>query len=427
MQSSWCIKPFFFAIFAVCTIVVYHLRSIVLKALLLENIHTSGVEVLRKKGMDVVCHKQSLSEDELINALDGVALLGIRSRTHITPRILDHAKDLLTIGAYCIGTNQIDLEAASLHGVAVFNAPYSNTRSVAELAIGEIIMLMRRMFDKSSMAHRGQWDKSSAGSHEIRGKNLGIIGYGNIGSQLSMMAESLGMRVYYYDVVDRLNIGNAVKMSSLEEVLEVADVVTLHVDGSPENANFIGEKEFARMKDKVIFLNLSRGHIVDIDALTANLKSGKVAGAAVDVFPVEPSGTDKPFESPLQGLPNVILSPHVGGSTEEAQYDIGEFVSNKLIEYCETGTSYVSVNLPRIQLPSVKNTHRLLHIHKNVPGVLSQLNSIFARNSVNVVGQYLRTNEHIGYVIADVDKEYDESLFDDLQKVSNTIRVRILY
>lgn len=398
-----------------------------MKALLLENIHLSGVEVLRAKGVDVTCKKQSLSENDLIEALQGVSLLGIRSRTQITSNVLESAPDLLAIGAFCIGTNQIDLKSAAIRGVPVFNAPYSNTRSVAEMVIGEIIVLTRRLFDKSIKAHRGEWDKSAAGSREIRGKNLGIIGFGNIGSQVSMMAESLGMRVYYYDAVDKLSIGNTVKMSSLEELLEVADILTLHVDGSPDNNNLIGKAEFDRMKTGVIFLNLSRGHVVDISALSDALRSGKVAGAAVDVFPVEPSGNDNPFESPLQGLPNVILTPHIGGSTEEAQADIGAFVASKLIEYYETGSSFVSVNLPRIQLPSVNNTHRLLHIHHNVPGVLSQLNSIFARNSVNVVSQYLQTNEHIGYVIADVDKEYNDSLLDDLKNIDHTIRVRILY
>jgi D-3-phosphoglycerate dehydrogenase / 2-oxoglutarate reductase len=397
------------------------------KALLLENVHLSGVEVLKKETIQTQCVKQSISEDELIEALQGVSLLGIRSRTHVTRRVLENAKDLLAVGAYCIGTNQIDLDAASDLGVGVFNAPYSNTRSVAEMVIGQVIFLMRGLFDKIAKAHRGEWDKSSAGSHEIRGKNLGIIGYGNIGSQVSMMAEALGMRVYYYDVVDKLNIGNAVKMGSMEEVLDIADVVTLHVDGSPENKGLFGAKEFARMKDGVIFLNLSRGHIVDIDVLVQHLKSGKIAGAALDVFPTEPKGNNDAFVSPLQNLPNVLITPHVGGSTEEAQYNIGEFVSSKLIEYCQTGSSFTSVNLPRIQLPAVNNTHRLLHIHKNVPGVLSQLNAIFASNAVNVVGQYLRTNERIGYVIADVDKEYNDSLLSDLQKVSNTIRVRILY
>ncbi len=398
-----------------------------MKALLVENVHTSGLETLRKGNFSVACHKQSMSEDELISALQGVSLLGIRSRTQITRRILEQAPDLLAIGAFCIGTNQIDLQAASELGIAVFNAPYSNTRSVAEMVIGQIIFLMRGLYDKIAKAHRGQWDKSSAGSHEVRGKSLGIIGYGNIGSQVSTMAEALGMRVYYYDIVDKLNIGNAVKLSSMEEVLAIADVVTLHVDGSPENTNLIGAKEFEQMKDGVMFLNLSRGHIVDIHALTEALKSGKVAGAALDVFPEEPSGTDKPFSSPLQNMPNVLLTPHVGGSTEEAQYSIGEFVANKLLEYYFTGSSFTSVNLPRIQLPEIKHTHRLLHIHKNVPGVLSQLNTIFARNQVNVCAQYLRTNEHIGYVIADVDKEYNDSLLDDLTHVSHTIRVRILY
>ncbi len=398
-----------------------------MKALLLEKINQSGIDLLRKKGFTVEAHDRAFSQDELREAIKGVSLLGIRSRTNITPKVLENADELLAIGAYCIGTNQIDLDATARAGIAAFNAPYSNTRSVAELAIGEIIVLIRKLYNKIEMAHRGEWDKASAGCYEVRGKKLGIIGYGNIGTQVSLLAESLGMQVYYYDVVDKLSIGNAIKMDTLEEVLNIADVVTIHVDGRKENANLIGDTQFTMMKDGVLFLNLSRGHIVDIDALRKHILSGKIAGAGVDVFPTEPRGTDEKFVSPLQGLPNVLLTPHIGGSTEEAQRNIGDFVSSKMIEYLETGSTFTSVNFPRIQLPPLANTHRLLHIHNNVPGVLSKLNTIFGNNQVNVVAQYLSTTETIGYVIADVDAQYKASLFDDLSKVDNTIKVRILY
>ncbi len=402
-----------------------------MKILLLENIHDSGVQILKNANfgetVEIETRKQGLDEDDLIKALDGVSLLGIRSRTQVTERVLDNAKHLQAIGAYCIGTNQINLDAAALRGIPAFNAPYSNTRSVAEMIIGEIIFLMRGLYNKISSLHAGEWIKSAVGAREVRGKSLGIIGFGNIGSQVSVLAEGLGMRVYYYDAVDKLSIGNAVKMSSLEEVLRVADVVTVHVDGSPDNANLMDDAQFTMMKDGAHFINLSRGHVVSLDALHKHLASGKIAGAALDVFPVEPAGNEKTFSSPFQNMPNVLLTPHIGGSTEEAQYNIGEFVSGKLVEYMMAGSTFSAVNFPRIQLPSLKNTHRLLHIHRNVPGVLSQLNSIFARNSVNVVSQYLGTDPTIGYVIADVDKEYDASLLEDLQNVSNTIRVRILY
>jgi D-3-phosphoglycerate dehydrogenase len=398
-----------------------------MKALLLENIHPYAEKILGKevKGIDRLA--KSISDEELVKRLKGVQLLGIRSRTHISKTVLDNATDLLAIGAYCIGTNQIDLEAASLNGVAVFNAPYSNTRSVAEIVIAEIVFLFRKLYDKISSAHQGKWDKSSVNTHEVRSKKLGIIGYGNIGSQVSMLAESMGMDVYYYDIVDKLTIGNATRLSSIEELLKKVDVVTIHVDGNASNANLIGAKEFEMMRDGAIFLNLSRGFVVDVEALKKYVESGKISGVSLDVFPEEPGAQNERFYSPLQGLPNVLLTPHIGGSTEEAQYNIAEFVSNKLIEYVNTGSTFTSVNFPRIQLPSINNSHRLLHVHKNVPGVLSEINSIFARNSVNVESQFLRTNELIGYVIADVDKNYNDSLKDDLRKVANTIKVRILY
>jgi D-3-phosphoglycerate dehydrogenase len=342
--------------------------------------------------------------------------------------VLENAPDLLAVGAYCIGTNQIDLNAATLGGIAVFNAPYSNTRSVAELVIAEIIFLIRSVHDKVVKAHHGAWDKSAGNAREVRGKKLGIVGFGNIGSQVSTLAEALGMDVYYYDVLDKLNIGNATKVASLHELLKIVDVITIHVDGNPANTNLIGEKQFAIMKEGVLLLNLSRGHVVNIDALAGNIRSGKVAGAAIDVFPQEPKDGGEPFSTPLQGLPNVLLTPHVGGSTKEAQENIAEFVSKKLVEYLHSGSTFTSVNFPRINLPRANGsqTHRLLHVHNNVPGVLSQINGIFAKNNVNVLAQYLRTNEMIGYAIADVDKEYKDSLSNDLQKVDHTIKVRIV-
>ena len=399
-----------------------------MKTLLLENIHPSAVAMLESDGMQVLTAKSALDDEGLIAKLDGVTILGIRSRTQISNHILDHAPDLLAIGAYCIGTNQVDLKAASLHGVAVFNAPYSNTRSVAELVIAEIVFLIRRLYDKIAKAHQGMWDKSAANAREVRGKKLGIIGFGNIGSQVSTLAEAMGMDVYYYDVVDKLSIGNATRVSTLKELLTIAQIITIHVDGNPANINLIDEKEFEAMNDGVILLNLSRGHVVNVEALAKNLKTGKVAGAAIDVFPIEPKDGNEPFSTPLKGLPNVILTPHIGGSTEEAQENIGHFVSSKLLEYVHTGSTYTSVNFPSINLPNAdgSQTHRLLHVHRNVPGVLSHINGIFAKNNVNVLSQYLRTNELIGYAIADVDKEYKDSLLDDLANVDHTIQVRIL-
>lgn len=397
-----------------------------MKALLLENIHPCAIEILERKGVQVETHAGGLGEDELIEALPGVSLLGIRSRTQITSKVLKSAKDLLALGTYCIGTNQVDLKAASLKGVPVFNAPYSNTRSVAEIVIAEIIFLIRRLYDKINKAHMGIWDKTAENAHEVRGKKLGIIGYGNIGSQVSMLAEAMGMEVYYYDIVDKLTIGNAKRVPFLDDLLRTVDILTVHVDGSPANNNLIGEREFELMKEGIILLNLSRGFVVDVESLYKNIISGKVAGASLDVFPEEPKDPDERFYSPLQHLPNVLLTPHIGGSTEEAQQNIGEFVSNKLLEYVFHGSTFTSVNFPKIQLPSIKDSHRLLHVHENVPGVLSQINAIFAHNSVNVESQYLRTNENIGYVIADVDKKYNDSLFHDLLNVNRTIKVRIL-
>ncbi|MBI5471213.1 MAG: phosphoglycerate dehydrogenase [Ignavibacteriae bacterium] len=399
-----------------------------LKALLLENIHPNAIKLLRDHSVELECLKEGLTENDLIARLDGVDILGIRSRTHVTQRVLERSDHLLAIGAYCIGTNQIDLDAASLKGIAAFNAPYSNTRSVAELVIAETIFLLRRLYDKILNAHQGIWDKSAENAREVRGKKLGIIGYGNIGSQVSMLAESMGMDVYYYDVVDKLTIGNATRTRTLHELLAVAEVVTIHVDGNSSNTNLIDEREFTVMKDGVLLLNLSRGHVVNLEALRKNLESGKIAGAALDVFPVEPKDANERFVTPLQNYPNVLLTPHIGGSTEEAQENIAEFVTLKLLEYIRTGNTFTSVNFPKINAPKSDDalSHRLMHVHQNVPGVLSQINGIFAKNNVNVLTQYLRTNELIGYVIADVDREYKDSLFDDLKHVGHTIKVRIV-
>jgi D-3-phosphoglycerate dehydrogenase len=399
-----------------------------MKALLTENIHPNALRAFERAGVEVRTMPGSPAGPDLLRALEGVSLLGIRSRTQVDGEVLRHAPDLLAVGAFCIGTNQVDLEAASLKGVAVFNAPFSNTRSVAELVIAEIIVLLRRLYDKVSRAHQGVWDKSTENAREVRGKKLGIIGFGNIGSQISTLAEAMGMDVYYHDIVDKLSIGNAVRVPSLEHLLRMVDIVTIHVDGSPANTNLIGREELALMKDGVLLLNLSRGHVVDLDALAEALRSGKVGGAAIDVFPDEPQSTAHPFESPLRGLPNVLLTPHIGGSTEEAQEGIALFVSQKLLDYALTGNTFASVNFPRINLPPPDdaNTKRLLHVHENVPGVLSHINGILGRNNVNVVSQALRTNEMIGYAIADMDSEFRDELYAELRQVPHSIRVRIL-
>ncbi|WMN06951.1 phosphoglycerate dehydrogenase [Marivirga arenosa] len=398
-----------------------------IKVLLLENVHHKGVELLEKEGFTVEEYPAGLDEDELAEKIKGVSILGIRSKTQVTAKVLENANRLMAIGAFCIGTNQIDLETAQEKGIAVFNAPFSNTRSVVELAIGQIIMLTRNIFDKSVLMHQGKWDKSATGSKEIRGKKLGIIGYGNIGAQLSVVAESIGLDVCYYDLEEKLALGNANKMGSLRELLETSDIISLHVDGRPENKNIIGEKEFELMKEGVIFINLSRGHVVDIQALKTNVESGKIKGCAVDVFPEEPKSNKDPFESELKGLPNTILTPHIGGSTEEAQENIGNFVPNRIMEYINTGTTTNSVNFPNLTLPRLQNAHRLIHIHKNVPGIIAKINQLFAKHEINIAGQYLKTNEKIGYVITDIEKAYSDDLIKELRAIDNTIKFRVLY
>ncbi len=398
-----------------------------IKILLLENIHPHAYSLLKEEGYSVETLKGSLSEDELCKKIEDVTILGIRSKTEVSQRVLSHAKRLTAIGAFCIGTNQIDLDAACDKGICAFNAPYSNTRSVVELVIGEIILLLRNVVAKNNSLHQGVWDKSALNSYEVRGKKLGIIGYGNIGSQLSVLAEALGMQVYYYDLMEKLQLGNARKCNTLDELLAVADIVTVHPDGREDNTNMIGEREFKLMKDKVIFLNLSRGHIVDIDALVANLKSGKILGAAVDVFPYEPKNNQEEFVTKLRGFPNVILTPHIGGSTEEAQYNIGDFVAKRIISYVNSGDSTQSVNLPNIQLPLLKNAHRLIHLHENVPGILAQINHVLAKYNINILGQYLKTNEKVGYVITDIDTKYNKDLIQELRQIKSTIKCRVLY
>lgn len=398
-----------------------------MKVMLMENISDEAVMKFKAEGYTVDYINHSLSEKELIDKISDVSLLGIRSKTDINKKVLDHAKKLLAIGAFCIGTNQIDLITASEKGIAVFNAPFSNTRSVVELVIGEIIMLHRNIFVKNNLLHLGKWDKSSKASYEIRGKKLGIIGYGNIGTQLSVLAENLGMQVYFYDVQEKLALGNAKKCQSLQELLAVADIITLHIDGSKTNKNLISSKEFEQMKDGVLFLNLSRGHVVDLDALVAAIKNGKVKGAAVDVYPKEPKNNDEPFKNSLQGSPNVILTPHIGGSTEEAQRNIGQFVSDKLIKYVNTGDTILSVNFPTLSLPAQRNTQRFIHVHDNTPGVLANINTIFAKQSVNIEGQYLKTNELIGYVITDVEEMHGNDALQLLKKIKGTVKVRVLY
>ena len=397
-----------------------------IKILLLENIHSDAFKKLSTDGFSVETVSKSLSEDELIEKIKDVHVLGIRSKTNVTQRVVDAAEKLMVVSAFCIGTKQIDLEACKENGVVVFNAPYSNTRSVVELAIGEIIMLMRSVFQRSTEIHNGQWNKTAQGSREVRGKKLGIVGYGNIGKQLSILAEALGMSVYYYDVEDKLALGNATKLNTLRGLLEISDVVTLHVDDNAANKNFFGKKEISQMKDGAHLVNLSRGFVVDVKALAEALKSGKIAGAAVDVYPSEPRKNGE-FYTELKGLANVILTPHVGGSTEEAQRDIADFVPSKIMAYINSGNTVDAVNFPNIRLPRQTNAHRFLHIHKNVSGVMAEINNILAKYESNITGQYLSTDPKVGYVITDLDKVYNKEVIEELKNVEGTIKFRVLY
>jgi D-3-phosphoglycerate dehydrogenase len=398
-----------------------------MKALLLENIHPEGVRLLTERGIEVETLKGALDEAELIDALRGVTLLGIRSKTNVTKNVLEASPELQAIGAFCIGTNQVDLTTAARLGVPVFNAPFSNTRSVVELVIAEIIALARHLTDKNARMHAGVWDKSATGAHEVRGRTLGIVGYGNIGSQLSVVAESIGMRVYFYDIADKLALGNARRCETLEDLLEVAETVTLHVDGRPGNAGLFGAEQFAKMRRRSLFLNLCRGFVVDHEALRERLLSGHIAGAALDVFAEEPKSTGDPFSSGLQNIPNVILTPHIGGSTEEAQTDIGRFVAGKLRDFADSGHTTMSVNLPQVQTDiRVAGRSRLLHVHQNVPGVLATVNGLLANARVNIEGQVLATRGDLGYVITDIAGALTAELIDKLESMPETVRVRVL-
>jgi D-3-phosphoglycerate dehydrogenase len=396
------------------------------KALLLEKIHPSAVGLLEDAGLEVIQQSSALEEEDLAAALPGVAVLGIRSKTRLSAAVLADAPDLLAVGAFCIGTDQIDLSAASGLGVAVFNAPYSNTRSVVELTLAEIVALTRRLTEKDRAMHQGSWDKSATGAHEVRGRTLGIVGYGNIGAQLSVVSEALGMRVVFYDTADKLTLGNARRCVSLDELLEVSDVVSLHVDGRPSNSSLFGEKEFSQMRPGALFLNLCRGFVIDHEALRRHLVSGHLAGAAVDVFLDEPRSAGEEFISVLRGLPNVILTPHIGGSTEEAQADIGAFVGAKLRDFISHGSTSLSVNLPQVSLPTASGSHRLAHVHNNIPGVMAEINSVLAAQGVNVEAQILGTRGELGYVLTDIGIDYPDEVVEQLRAMSPTVRLRVL-
>lgn len=399
-----------------------------IKILLLEGISRSAVETFNNAGYhNIERMDKALSEDDLIKKLKEVHILGIRSKTQITEKVIKHASKLLGIGAFCIGTNQIDLEAATMDGVAVFNSPYSNTRSVAELVIGEAIMLIRQLPDKVSAAHRGEWLKDAKGSHELRGKTLGIIGYGHIGSQVSVIGEAMGLNVIYYDIEPKLPLGNANPVDSLEKLLKKADIVSLHVPGTRDTENLLSADMIAKIKKGAIVLNLSRGNVVDLDALRKALDEGRLAGAGVDVFPSEPKKKGDAFKSPLQGATNVILTPHIGGSTVEAQVNIGVDVAGKLVAWLDNGSTVGSQSIPALNLPVMHNSNRMLHIHNNQPGVLSEINHIMSDMHVNILGQYLKTNEQVGYVVLDVERKKPKEVHKALSQVKHTIRTRILY
>ncbi|BEE18199.1 MULTISPECIES: phosphoglycerate dehydrogenase [Aeromonas] len=399
-----------------------------IKVLLLEGVHPNTVETFRAAGYTSVEYlKTSLSEEELIERVRDVHFIGLRSRTQITEKVLDAANKLVAIGCFCIGTNQVELDAAQIRGIPVFNAPFSNTRSVAELVLGEILLLLRGIPEKNAKCHRGVWEKLANRSVEARGKKLGIIGYGHIGTQLGIIAESIGMKVYYYDIENKLSLGNAIQVPNMVELLNMSDVISLHVPETPSTKDLIGAEQLRMMKPGAIFINASRGTVVDIDALADVIKSGHISGAAIDVFPVEPKSNDEEFMTPLRGLDNVILTPHIGGSTQEAQENIGLEVANKLIKYSDNGSTLSAVNFPEVSLPGHKGSSRLLHIHRNQPGVMNKINQIFAEEGINIAGQYLQTSSHIGYVVIDVETEHSEKALAKLKEIDGTIRARILH
>lgn len=399
-----------------------------IKILFLENISDAAIKLFRDAGYtEIKKIAGALSESELIEAIKDVHMVGIRSKTQITANVLEHAKKLQAIGCFCIGTNQVNLKAATKKGVVVFNAPYSNTRSVAELVIGASVMLIRKILDKNKSAHEGIWKKDAKGSFELRGKTLGIIGYGNIGSQVSILAEAFGMKVLFYDVITKLPLGNAESRKTLKEVVSNSDIITLHVPETNQTKNMINKAVIKQFKKNAILLNYARGEVVDLDALTKALEEGHLSGAAIDVFPWEPEKNGDKFTTPLQNLPNVLLTPHIGGSTEEAQYNIGEDVSAKLLQYLEMGVTTGSHTVPELNLPPQEGTHRILHIHNNIPGVLSEINSTLSDNKINILAQYLKTNDEIGYVVLDIDKKLSNNALDLLKKVKGTVKVRLLY
>ncbi|HDR1323050.1 TPA: phosphoglycerate dehydrogenase [Pasteurella multocida] len=399
-----------------------------IKFLLLEGVHQTALEVLQNAGYtNIEYHKKALDDDELKDAIKDAHFVGIRSRTFLTEEVLAHAQKLIAIGCFCIGTNQVNLQAAKLRGIPVFNAPFSNTRSVAELVLGEILLLMRNVPQANAEVHRGIWNKSANGSHEVRGKKLGIIGYGHIGSQLSIIAESLGMRVFFYDIENKLPLGNAQQLRTLEELLSSCDVVSLHVPENASTKNLISAERIAQLKEGAILINAARGTIVDIDALAQALEAGKIRGAALDVFPEEPASIQEEFVSPLRAFDNVILTPHIGGSTSEAQENIGAEVSGKFVKYSDNGSTLSAVNFPEVSLPEHVGTKRLLHIHHNKQGVLNKINQVFVDANVNIAAQYLQTDPAIGYVVIDVETEDTHSLLTQLKEIEGTIRARVLY
>lgn len=399
-----------------------------IKILLLEGVHPSAVEVFKAAGYENIdYYPAALPENQLLEKIADAHFVGIRSRTQLNAQVFATAKKLIAVGCFCIGTNQVDLNAATKHGVIVFNAPFSNTRSVAELVIAEAIMLMRGIPEKNAKAHRGEWLKSASDAYEVRGKTLGIIGYGNIGSQISVMAESIGMKVRFYDTVTKLPLGNADQARNLEELLQQADVVSLHVPDTESNRGLMGPKELAAMKPGAMLINAARGQIVDIDSLCKLLESGHLGGAAIDVFPVEPKSNQEEFLSPLRQFDNVILTPHIGGSTQEAQANIGIEVAEKIVVYSDNGTSTSAVNFPQVALPAHANTHRLLHVHRNIPGVISGINQLFSQYNINVAAQYLQTNENVGYVVVDIEAEYSNDAIAALKAIEGTIRCRVLF
>jgi D-3-phosphoglycerate dehydrogenase len=399
-----------------------------IRFLLLEAVHQSALHTLRQAGYENIEYlKTSLEEEELKEKIANAHFVGIRSRTQLTESVFEAASKLLAVGCFCIGTNQVDLTAALGRGIPVFNAPFSNTRSVAELVIGQAILLLRRIPEKNALLHKGVWEKAASGSYETRGKKLGIVGYGNIGSQLSVLAESMGMKVFLYDVASKLPLGNATQVDTLRQLMEECDVISLHVPETPQTKEMIGAKEFSWMKESAVLINASRGTVVDIDALAEALANKRIAGAAIDVFPQEPKSNDEEFISPLRQFDNCIITPHVGGSTMEAQENIGIEVAEKLVRYSDNGSSSTAVNFPEVTLPAHPGNHRLLHIHKNVPGVLTEINTIFSETGINISSQYLQTNDKVGYVVVDIDQQYSELALKRLNEVNGTIRCRVLF